>query len=45
MGQCNTLASIGITVSAHGFAWVDAYVDFGCATEDNTPLLNVLVWK
>ena len=29
----------------HKFAWVDVYLDFGCATSYDTPLFNVSGWK
>ena len=29
-----------MAISADDFAWVDAYVAYGCATADDTPLLN-----
>ena len=35
----------GMTVAAHEFAWVGAYVAFGCGTVDYIPHLNVSGWK
>ena len=34
-----------MTVAAHDFAWVGAYVAFGCGTVDYIPHLNVSGWK
>ena len=39
-GQQNELVAIGMTVSTHNFAKLDACFDCGCATSDDNPLLN-----
>ena len=39
-GQQNELVAIGMTVSTHNFARLDACFDCGCATSDDNPLLN-----
>ena len=37
MGNCNALSAIVTEVYVHTFAWVDAYLAYGCTTLDDTP--------
>ena len=45
MGYSVVLISRVMSFSINKMSWVDPYLDFGCTTSEDTPLINVSGWK